>query len=211
MTPIPTEWWLRPDSNAARVGAHNAVVWKRLYFKPFPASRSAVGVAHGPPNALDAAKPTSSSRTTSTLGAPSGGRRGSIAGNDASGSLASNGRVPSNGVSGIGRTVRGLLGGGMAVTLTQRIARSSPGWDEGRWRTGSQLFVCRRGSTRRAVAAMIASSEFIVLAASARDVRQAGNRYGHPVPGREDIGRDRLDAFLSVAHDPQNEKTPEDS
>ncbi len=28
--PIPTEWWLRPDNNAARVGAHNAVVWKRL-------------------------------------------------------------------------------------------------------------------------------------------------------------------------------------
>ena len=28
--PIPTEWWLRPDSSAARVGAHSAVVWKRL-------------------------------------------------------------------------------------------------------------------------------------------------------------------------------------
>ena len=54
MTPIPTEWWLRPLSKAARVGAHSAVVWKRLYFRPFPASRSAVGVAHGPPNALDA-------------------------------------------------------------------------------------------------------------------------------------------------------------
>jgi hypothetical protein len=89
MTPIPTEWWLRPVSKAARVGAHSAVVWKRLYFRPFPASRSAVGVAHGPPNALDAAKPTSSSKTTSTLGAPAGGCSGSIGGNDASGSLAS--------------------------------------------------------------------------------------------------------------------------
>ena len=106
MTPIPTEWWLRPDSKAARVGAHSAVVWKRLYFRPFPASRSAVGVAHGPPNALDAAKPTSSSKMTSTLGAPAGGRSGSIAGNDASGSLASYGSVPSNGLSGIGRTSR---------------------------------------------------------------------------------------------------------
>src|SRR4051812_30977226 len=106
MTPIPTEWWLRPDSKAARVGAHSAVVWKRLYFKPLPASRSAVGVAHGPPNALDAAKPTSSSRTTSTLGAPPGGRSGSIAGNDAPGSLASYGSVPSNGLSGIGSTSR---------------------------------------------------------------------------------------------------------
>ena len=106
MTPIPTEWWLRPVSSAARVGAHSAVVWKRLYFRPFPASRSAVGVAHGPPNALDAAKPTSSSRMTSTFGAPAGGRSGSIGGNDASGSFASNGSVPSNGLSGIGRTSR---------------------------------------------------------------------------------------------------------
>src|SRR3954467_9260994 len=106
MTPMPTEWWLRPDSNAARVGAHNAVVWKRLYFRPFPASRSAVGVAHGPPNALDPAKPTSSSKMTSTLGAPAGGCSGSIAGKDASGSLASYGSVPSNGLSGIGRTSR---------------------------------------------------------------------------------------------------------
>src|SRR3954452_10076805 len=106
MTPIPTVWWLRPDSNAARVGAHNAVAWKRLYFRRFPASRSAVGVAHGPPNALDAAKPTSSSNTTSTFGAPAGGRSGSIAGNDASGSLASYGSAPSNGRSGIGSTSR---------------------------------------------------------------------------------------------------------
>src|SRR6478672_4593635 len=126
MTPIPTEWWLRPDSNAARVGAHNAVVWKRLYFKPLPASRSAVGVVHGPPNALDAAKPTSSSRMTSTLGAPSGGRRGSIAGNDASGSLASNGSVPSTGLSGIGRTVRGPSGGDMVVTVSRSPSRMHP-------------------------------------------------------------------------------------
>src|SRR5215211_387610 len=95
MTPMPTEWWLRPDSSAARVGAHKAVVWKRLYLRPFPASRSAVGVAHGPPNALDAAKPTSSSKMTSTFGAPAGGCSGSIAGNDASGSLASYGSAPS--------------------------------------------------------------------------------------------------------------------
>jgi hypothetical protein len=26
MTPVWTEWWLRPDSSAARVGEHNAVV-----------------------------------------------------------------------------------------------------------------------------------------------------------------------------------------
>ena len=94
MTPIPTVWWLRPVSSAARVGAHSAVVWKRLYFRPPAASRSAVGVRHGPPNALEAPNPTSSSRTTSTLGAPAGGRSGSIGGNCASGSRASNGKLP---------------------------------------------------------------------------------------------------------------------
>ena len=30
MLPIPTEWWLRPVSSACLVGAHSAVVWKRL-------------------------------------------------------------------------------------------------------------------------------------------------------------------------------------
>src|SRR6478735_11564478 len=104
MTPIPTVWWLRPVSKAARVGAHRAVVWKRLYLRPSPARRSAVGVAHGPPNALEAAKPTSSSKITRTFGAPSGGCSGSIGGNFASGSFASTGNGPSYGRSGIGST-----------------------------------------------------------------------------------------------------------
>src|SRR6185436_10680407 len=104
MTPIPTEWWLRPDSNAARVGAHSAVVWKRVYFRPLLASRSAVGVAHGPPNALEAAKPTSSSKMTSTLGAPTGGWSGAIGWNFASGSFASKGSGPSYRRSGMGST-----------------------------------------------------------------------------------------------------------
>ena len=56
-------------------------MWKRLYFSPSAASRSAVGVLHGPPNALDAANPTSSSSMTRTLGAPAGGLSGSIGGN----------------------------------------------------------------------------------------------------------------------------------
>src|SRR3954451_3006697 len=120
MTPIPTEWWLRPDSRAARVGAHSAVVWNRLYLRPLPASRSAVGVAHGPPKALEAAKPTSSSRMTSTLGAPAGGRSGSIAANDASGSLASSGSSPSYGRSGIGSTSRWMLSDGPVIGLTPR-------------------------------------------------------------------------------------------
>ena len=89
MLPIPTEWWLRPVSSACRVGAHSAVVWNRLYRRPPAASRSAVGVRHGPPNVLDAPKPTSSSSTISTFGAPSGGSSGSIGGNAVSGSFAS--------------------------------------------------------------------------------------------------------------------------
>src|SRR3954454_13718417 len=77
--PIPTEWWLRPVRSAWRVGEHSAVVWKRLYFSPFAARRSAVGVAHGPPNALAAPNPTSSSKTMRTFGAPAGGGRGAAA------------------------------------------------------------------------------------------------------------------------------------
>ena len=50
--PMPTEWWLRPESSAARVGEHSAVVWKRLNFSPDAARPSAVGVWQGPPNAL---------------------------------------------------------------------------------------------------------------------------------------------------------------
>ncbi len=80
MSPMPTEWWLRPVSSARRVGEHSAVVWKRVYFRPLAASRSKFGVWHGPPNALDAPKPTSSIRTTSTFGAPAGGRSGPIGG-----------------------------------------------------------------------------------------------------------------------------------
>ena len=89
MPPIPTVWWLRPLSSAARVGEHSAVVWKRLSFSPPAASRSAFGVAHGPPNALDEPKPASSIRTTRTFGAPAGGRSSSIGANEVSGSLAS--------------------------------------------------------------------------------------------------------------------------
>src|SRR3954453_14943234 len=130
MTPMPTEWWLRPDSKAARVGAHSAVVWKRLYFRPLPARRSAVGVAHGPPNALDAPKPTSSNNTISTFGAPSGGRSGWIGANDASGSLASYGSVPANGRSGIGSTPRFSPSGSAWLTRflsTGYASRHPPG------------------------------------------------------------------------------------
>src|SRR5262245_12629013 len=76
MLPEWALWWLRPVSSAARVGEHSAVVWSWLYLSPFRASRSAVGIRTRPPNALDQPKPMSSSRTSRTLGAPSGGGTG---------------------------------------------------------------------------------------------------------------------------------------
>src|SRR5690349_574776 len=106
MLPIPTEWWLRPVSRAERVGEQSAVVWKREYFRPVFARRSKFGVRHGPPNALDAPKPTSSIRTTSTFGAPVGGRSGTIGGYVVSGSFASYVVRPGSGMSGIGSTCR---------------------------------------------------------------------------------------------------------
>ena len=48
----------------------------RCTSEPFAASASSVGVGIGPPNALEAPKPTSSVRMSSTLGAPSGAEIG---------------------------------------------------------------------------------------------------------------------------------------
>src|SRR4051812_11276319 len=70
--PVLHEWWLRPVSRAIRVGEHRAVVWKRLYFRPFLARRSQVGMWTGPPKALLWPKPMSSISTMTTLGAPRG-------------------------------------------------------------------------------------------------------------------------------------------
>jgi len=102
-----TVWWLRPESSAARVGEHSAVVWNRLNFNPPPARRSAFGVLIGPPNALDAPNPVSSMRTMRTFGAPSGGRSGSMGGKAVSGSLASYVVRPTYSRGGMGRFVRG--------------------------------------------------------------------------------------------------------
>jgi hypothetical protein len=40
MQRMPTLWWLRPVSSAARVGEHNGVTWKFVYCKPLAARRS---------------------------------------------------------------------------------------------------------------------------------------------------------------------------
>ncbi len=89
MPPMPTVWWLRPVNRAARVGEQSAVVWKRVYLKPSVARASATGVFMGPPNALEAPKPTSSSSTNRMFGAFLGGRIGVMGGNLASTLLAS--------------------------------------------------------------------------------------------------------------------------
>ena len=62
---------------------------KASELQPPVASRSAFGVAIGPPKALEAPNPQSSIRTISTLGAPVGGRSDWIGGNAVSGSFAS--------------------------------------------------------------------------------------------------------------------------
>ncbi len=41
---IPTSWWFRPVSSAARVGEHSGVTWKLVYRRPSAASRSMLGV-----------------------------------------------------------------------------------------------------------------------------------------------------------------------
>ena len=117
MLPMPTEWWLRPVSSACRVGAQSAVVWNRLYRSPPAANRSAVGVRHGPPNALEAPKPTSSSRMTRTFGAPSGGSKGSIGGKAVSGSFASYVVRPGAGRSGIGKDARACRSGPWVIRV----------------------------------------------------------------------------------------------
>ena len=46
---MPTEWWLRPVIRQARVGEHNAVVWKFAMRTPPAARRSISGVARSEP------------------------------------------------------------------------------------------------------------------------------------------------------------------
>src|SRR5215470_12504100 len=72
MQPVAQEWWLRPVSRAARVGEHSAVVWKRVYLRPFLASLSRLGVGTCPPNVPHWPKPQSSIRIRRMLGAPAG-------------------------------------------------------------------------------------------------------------------------------------------
>ena len=87
-----------------RVGEQSAVVWKLLKRRPPAASLSRVGILIGPPKALDWPKPMSSSRTTTTFGAPWGAFTSKRTGGLTSRALSS--VMPGGCGSGIGRTVR---------------------------------------------------------------------------------------------------------
>jgi hypothetical protein len=67
---------LGPVNTAARIGEHSAVVWKLAKRRPPAARRSNVGVAMSEPKQPSWPNPRSSRSTTTTFGAPSGGRKG---------------------------------------------------------------------------------------------------------------------------------------
>ena len=76
-----------------RLGCHEGTCAVRDFlgvddraFRQPAASRSVAGARHGPPNALEAPNPTSSSRISKTLGTPAGGRTGCTGGKELSGS-----------------------------------------------------------------------------------------------------------------------------
>jgi hypothetical protein len=72
MQAIPFVVWFLPVMRHDRVGEHRAVVWKFVYLMPRCAIRLMLGVSIRPPKGSMAEKPTSSSTTYRTLGAPSG-------------------------------------------------------------------------------------------------------------------------------------------
>src|SRR5262245_20542712 len=127
MLPVEQLWWLRPVISAARVGEHRAVVWKRLYFRPFFASLSKFGVGIGPPNVLDAPKPTSSVMMSSTFGAPFGAW--TSLGKSGVEPLTVRPILPWNGGSGFGRTLSersGFLSSAANRAASRPLAVSQP-------------------------------------------------------------------------------------
>ena len=72
MPPMPTRWWFRPVSIAARVGEQTAVTWNALYVNPISWTRVRVGVRISPPNVSGPPNPASSMRTMRTFGATFG-------------------------------------------------------------------------------------------------------------------------------------------
>src|SRR5215469_8201634 len=111
---------------AARVGEQRAVVWKLVYRNPAWATRSKVGVEIGPPNVLDAPKPTSSVRMSKIFGAPFGGC--TSLGKSGTESLAVRPMRPLNGGSGLGSVSCAFTGNHIAApTNNATQARENTG------------------------------------------------------------------------------------
>ena len=106
MPPMPTRWWLRPVSSAARVGEHTAVTWNRLYVTPCCCTRVRFGVRMSPPNVSGPPKPASSISTISTFGASSGAFTGATMLQSPTDSSIVSPATPENDFSLIGSTVR---------------------------------------------------------------------------------------------------------
>ncbi len=83
-------WWLRPLSSAARVGAHSAVVWKRLYFKPFTGQPFGGRRVAGPAKGARGGKADIVEQDDQHVRCACGRAHRLIGGNDVAGSLASN-------------------------------------------------------------------------------------------------------------------------
>jgi len=111
---------LRPVISAARVGEQRAVVWKFVKRNPAWARRSKVGVEIGPPNVLEAPKPTSSVRMSRILGAPLGGC--SSLGKSGTESLAVRPMRPLKGGSGRGSVSCAARGASLPTDITIAIA-----------------------------------------------------------------------------------------
>ena len=91
------------------MGEQIAVTWKRLYVRPCSATRVMVGVEAGPPNVDGFPKPASSSSTSNTFGAPSGGEGVMLIVQSATDASIVLPIVPPKFGSGIGSTVRSGL------------------------------------------------------------------------------------------------------
>ena len=91
------------------MGEQSAVTWKRLYLRPWSATRVMAGVETGPPNVDGLPKPASSISTSNTFGAPSGGDGVMLIVQSATDASSVRPIVPPKFGSGIGSTVRSGL------------------------------------------------------------------------------------------------------
>ena len=103
MPAMPTEWWLRPVSNAWRVGELMRGGVETVILQPGCSQLFSGRHRQGPPKALEAPNPTSSIRMSRTLGAPFGAV--TSLGNSLMESLALRLMNPPKGCSGRGRTL----------------------------------------------------------------------------------------------------------